>query len=165
MVERVLTPYFFLYQHEDFPALDPASTTALSVNQFGYNNPQFAIKPVPARDVRGDHAKVIRELGAAATVLLKNTNGTLPLENEKDIGVFGNGAPYPTIGSVYFDYENVSISYEVGTLDQGGGSGIVRHTELIAPLDAIRERVRKQSGRVQVLLEHKDIIDGKFRSI
>ncbi|KAJ4279256.1 hypothetical protein BFJ70_g16434 [Fusarium oxysporum] len=120
MVERVLTPYFFLHQHEDFPALDPASATALSVNQFGYNNPQFAIKPVPARDVRGDHAKVIRELGAAATVLLKNTNGTLPLENEKDIGVFGNGAPYPTIGSVYFDYENASISYEVGTLDQGG---------------------------------------------
>ncbi|EXL45604.1 hypothetical protein FOCG_12981 [Fusarium oxysporum f. sp. radicis-lycopersici 26381] len=165
MVERVLTPYFFLHQHEDFPALDPASATALSVNQFGYNNPQFAIKPVPARDVRRDHAKVIRELGAAATVLLKNTNGTLPLENEKDIGVFGNGAPYPTIGSVYFDYENASISYKVGTLDQGGGSGIVRHTELIAPLDAIRERVRKQSGRVQVLLEHKDIIDGKFRSI
>ncbi|KAH7220087.1 glycosyl hydrolase family 3 N terminal domain-containing protein [Fusarium oxysporum] len=165
MVERVLTPYFFLHQHEDFPALDPASATALSVNQFGYNNPQFAIKPVPARDVRGDHAKVIRELGAAATVLLKNTNGTLPLENEKDIGVFGNGAPYPTIGSVYFDYENASISYEVGTLDQGGGSGIVRHTELIAPLDAIRERARKQGGRVQALLEHKDIIDGKFRSI
>jgi beta-glucosidase len=165
MAERVRAPYFFLHQNEDFPALDPASATALSVNQFGYNNPQFPIKPVPARDVRGDHAKAIRELGAAATVLLKNTNGTLPLKNENDIGVFGNGAPYPTIGSVYFDYENASISYEMGTLDQGGGSGIVRHTELIAPLDAIRERVRKQSGRVQVLLEHQDIIEGNFRSI
>ncbi|EXA35986.1 hypothetical protein FOVG_13102 [Fusarium oxysporum f. sp. pisi HDV247] len=152
MVERVLTLYFFLHQHEDFPALDPASATALSVNQFGYNTTQFAIKPVPARDVRGGHAKVIRELGAAAT-------------NEKDIGVFGNGAPYPAIGSVYFNYENAPISYEVGTLDQGGGSGIVRNNELIAPLDANRERVRKQGGRVQVLLEHKDIIDGKFRSI
>ncbi|KAL5591820.1 hypothetical protein FOVSG1_010709 [Fusarium oxysporum f. sp. vasinfectum] len=142
MVERVLTLYLFLHQHEDFPALDPASATALSVNQFGYNTTQFAIKPVPARDVRGGHAK-----------------------NEKDIGVFGNGAPYPAIGSVYFDYENASISYEVGTLDQGGGSGIVRNNELIAPLDANRESVRKQGGRVQVLLEHKDIIDGKFRSI
>ncbi|KAL5586277.1 hypothetical protein FOBRF1_016147 [Fusarium oxysporum] len=146
MVERVLTLYFFLHQHEDFPALDPASATALSVNQFGYNTTQFAIKPVPARDVREYQ---------------RNT----ALENEKDIGVFGNGAPYPAIGSVYFDYENASISYEVGTLDQGGGSGIVRNNELIAPLDANRESVRKQGGRVQVLLEHKDIIDGKFRSI
>ncbi|KAH7195802.1 glycosyl hydrolase family 3 N terminal domain-containing protein [Fusarium oxysporum] len=152
MVERVLTLYFFLHQHEDFPALDLASATALSVNQFGYNTPQFAIKPVPARDVRGGHAKVIRELGATAT-------------NEKVIGVFGNGAPYPAIGSVYFDYENASMSYEVGTIDQGGGSGIVRNNELIVPLDANRESVRKQGGRVQVLLEHKDIIDGKFRSI
>ncbi|KAI3579249.1 glycoside hydrolase superfamily [Fusarium oxysporum f. sp. albedinis] len=152
MVERVLTLYFFLHQHEDFPALDPASATALSVNQFGYNTTQFAIKPVPARDVRGGHAKVIWELGAAAT-------------NENDIGVFGNGAPYPAIGSVYFGYENASISYEVGTLDQGGGSGIVRNNELIAPLDANQERVRKQGGWVQVLLEHKDIIDGNFRSM
>ncbi|EXL99771.1 hypothetical protein FOIG_08790 [Fusarium odoratissimum NRRL 54006] len=147
MVERVLTLYFFLHQHEDFPALDPASATALSVNQFGYNTTQFAIKPVPARDVRGEYQR--------------NT----ALENEKDFGVFGNGAPYPAIGSVYFDYENASISYEVGTLDQGGGSGIVRNNELIAPLDANRESVRKQGGRVQVLLEHKDIVDGKFRSI
>lgn len=53
----------------------------------------------------------------------------------------------------------------MGTLDQGGGSGIVRNNELIAPLYANQERVRKQGGRVQVLLEHKDIIDGKFRSI
>ncbi|RKL17621.1 putative beta-glucosidase G [Fusarium oxysporum] len=146
MVERVLTLYFFLHQHEDFPALDPASATALSVNQFGYNTTQFAIKPVPARDVREYQ---------------RNT----ALENENDIGVFGNGAPYPAIGSVYFGYENASISYEVGTLDQGGGSGIVRNNELIAPLDANQERVRKQGGWVQVLLEHKDIIDGKFRSI
>ncbi|KAG5654869.1 hypothetical protein KAF25_010993 [Fusarium avenaceum] len=165
MAERVLKPYFFLGQNKDFPDLDPSSNAALAVNQFGYKNAQFPITPVPARGVRGHHAKVIRELGAAATVLLKNTNGTLPLKNQADIGVFGNGAPYPTIGSIYFDYEDASLSYEMGTLDQGGGSGIVRHTELIAPLDAIRERVRKQGGRVQILLEHPEIIEGKFRSI
>ncbi|KAL3588031.1 hypothetical protein FPOAC2_13930 [Fusarium poae] len=146
MAERVLRPYFLLGQDKGFPTLDPASNAALGVNQFGYKNPPFPITPIPARDVRGDHAKIIRKLA--------------------DIGVFGNGAPYPTIGSVYFDYENASISYEMGTLDQGGGSGIVRHTDLIAPLDAIRERVRKQKGgRVQILLDHKEIIAGKFRSI
>lgn len=33
--------------------------------------------------VQGDHYKVIREIGAASTVLLKNTNDTLPLSVDK----------------------------------------------------------------------------------
>lgn len=33
--------------------------------------------------MQGDHYKVIREIGAASTVLLKNTNDTLPLNVDK----------------------------------------------------------------------------------
>jgi hypothetical protein len=35
---------------------------------------------------------LIRTIGAASTILLKNTNGALPLAKPKTIGVIGNGA-------------------------------------------------------------------------
>ncbi|KAI9146730.1 putative beta-glucosidase G [Paramyrothecium foliicola] len=141
MAERVLKPYFLLGQNEDFPTVDPSARSAFSAYQYGHNSPDFPVQSVVARDVRGDHAKTIRELGAAATVLLKNVNG-----------------------SVFLDVET-STSFEMGTLDIGGGSGTVRHTDLVAPLDAIQQHVRKQGGRVQVLMDHKEIIDGRFRTI
>jgi beta-glucosidase len=52
---------------------------------------QFILGPANV-DVRDDHAQLVRELGAAGTVLLKNTNNTLPLQAPKTIGVFGNDA-------------------------------------------------------------------------
>lgn len=44
--------------------------------------------------VQGDHYKLIREIGGASTVLLKNVNGALPLSLSKirRIGVFGSDA-------------------------------------------------------------------------
>ncbi|RGP70242.1 udp-glucose,sterol transferase [Fusarium sporotrichioides] len=166
MAERVMRPYFFLGQDKDFPDLDPSSAAFLIINQFSYNNPDFPVVAIPARDVRDEHPKGIRELGAAATVMLKNTNGTLPLKKQaRNVGIFGNGSPYPAVGAVYLGFTMSPISYEIGTLDQGGGSGTVRHTELIAPLDAIRERVKEEGGRVQILMDHQQIIYNNFRSI
>lgn len=43
-------------------------------------------------DVRGDHGDLIRDIGARATVLLKNTNGTLPLSKPKFLAVIGEDA-------------------------------------------------------------------------
>lgn len=52
-------------------------------------------------DVRDDHADLIRELGAAGIVLLKNTKNTLPLKAPKNIGVFGNDAG-DVVDGLYF---------------------------------------------------------------
>ena len=41
---------------------------------------------------------VIREIGAASTVLLKNTDGALPLAAPKSIAVVGNGAGNNSMG-------------------------------------------------------------------
>jgi beta-glucosidase len=72
-------------------------------------------------DARSDeHTKLIRELGAAGTVLLKNTNGALPLQQPKNIGVFGNDAADFTTGSY------PQADYDIGTLAVGGGSGTGR---------------------------------------
>lgn len=119
---------------------------------------------VPARDVRGGHAKLIRELGAAATVMLKNVNNTLPLKKVTEVGLFGNGLPYPTIGSVLRDYGE-NDGFEMGTVDIGGGSGTVRHTNLATPLDALQKHIEGYGGRAQILLDNNEIADGRFRTI
>ncbi|KAL2692537.1 hypothetical protein Neosp_002947 [[Neocosmospora] mangrovei] len=132
MAERVLTPYFLLGQDEDYPTVDPASGASFSVYQYGHKSELLLNYPkVPARDVRGSHAKLIRQLGAAGTVLLKNN----------------------------------PEGFEIGTVDIGGGSGTVRHTNLVTPLDAVRKHVEKMNGRVQVLLDNKELVDGRFRTI
>ena len=40
-------------------------------------------------DVQEDHFKVVREIGAAGTVLLKNVAGALPLRKPKSLAVIG----------------------------------------------------------------------------
>ena len=86
--------------------------------------------------MRGQHAELIRQLGAAGTVLLKNFNETLPLKNLKNVGVFGNDAVALVDG---FPSHNFT-SYDIGTLYGGGGSGAVRVEDPVAPLDAIKAR-------------------------
>lgn len=166
MAERVMTPYFLLGQDKKYPTVDPASGASFSVYQYGQNSELLLNFPeVSARNVRGNHAKLIRQLAAAGTVLLKNVNDTLPLKKQKEIGVFGNGASYPTIGSVYLDYGMYPEGFEMGTVDIGGGSGTVRHTNLVTPLDAVRKHVEELGGRVQVVLDNKELVDGRFRTI
>lgn len=165
MAERVMRPYFLLGQNEEFPTVDPGDGSAFLVYQYGHNSPLAALYPeVPARDVRGDHAKLIREVGAAGTVLLKNVNGTLPLKSQKQIGVFGNDASYPAVGSVFLDLESPE-GYKDGTIDIGGGSGTVRHTHLVTPLEAIQKKVDELGGHLQILLDNAEISDGRLRTI
>ncbi|THW98371.1 hypothetical protein D6D18_05149 [Aureobasidium pullulans] len=165
MVTRVIMPYYLLGQNQDFPEPDPASGGVFLNYQYGYNSPLSSVYPaVDARDVRADHAKIIRRIGAAGTVLLKNTNGALPLTHETNIGLLGNDVSYPTIGSVYLDYDNAE-GYEVGTLDIGGGSGTVRHTSFSTPEEAIERKARKLGIRVQKLFDNKEVAEGLFRTI
>jgi beta-glucosidase len=165
MAIRIMMPYYLLGQDHDFPTPDPSSGPVFSNYIFGYQSPLSAIYPaVDARDVRADHAKVIRKIGAAGTVLLKNTNSALPLTNETNIGLFGNDVPYPTIGSVFLGNGNAD-GYEMGTLDIGGGSGVVRHTSFSTPEEAIDTHMRKLGGRVQKLFDNNEIADGRFRTI
>jgi len=51
------------------------------------------------QNVQGDHGDHIRAAAAAGTVLLKNTNGALPLTGKEMLtGVFGEDAGDNTLG-------------------------------------------------------------------
>ena len=49
-------------------------------------------------DVQSDHYKIVREIGAAATVLLKNVAGALPLRAPKNVAIIGTPLRLGAIG-------------------------------------------------------------------
>ena len=160
MAERIMTPYFALGQDQDFPTVDPSLVTVLAAQygvSLGYE--------VVARDVRGDHAKLIRQISADGTVLLKNLNSTLPLKNFKNIGIFGNDAPGPTSALVSSLDVKMLDGPEFRTFDIGGGSGTVRHTNIVSPYQAIRERSEAEGARVQYIFDNDIIAGNDFSSI
>ncbi|KAK5173999.1 uncharacterized protein LTR77_001078 [Saxophila tyrrhenica] len=160
MCRRIMTPYF-QFQQTSYPMID-ASEPALAGNSVSDYNYTFNLGNQSDIDVRDDHSHLIRELGAAGTVLLKNTNNTLPLKTPKNVGVFGNDAADITIG-LYFgsDPDLQNIGYDIGVLPIGGGSGTARMTYVVNPLDAIKQKVASydEKALVQYVLNNTLVID------
>ncbi|KAH8701062.1 glycosyl hydrolase family 3 N terminal domain-containing protein [Talaromyces proteolyticus] len=152
MVRRILTPYLYLGQDKDYPSIDPSSQS-LFLENFGLLQPGM---PTPVgRDVRGNHSRLIRSIGAAGTVLLKNTNNTLPLKNPNNIGVFGNDAPDVSTGLIFPDN-----GFEIGTVVIGGGSGSGHNSFIVPPLDAIKDRARRTGSTVQYITNNTALAAG-----
>ena len=150
MAHRIMAPYFYLGQDKDFPAIDastPSTQRTWAEDTYRYNF-TYGEENV---DVRADHKKLIRELGAAGTVLLKN-EGALPLKSPKNIGIFGNDAGDITDG-LYFQNLLSSEGFEFGVLPVAGGSGTGRLTYTVSPLEAIKAKVG-DSGLVQYILNN-----------
>lgn len=97
-------------------------------------------------DVRQEHADLIREIGSASTVLLKNTNNALPLTGkEKFTAVFGDDAgdnPLGPNGCPDRGCDN-------GTLGMAWGSGTANFPYLITPETAIQNEVVGNNGVFQ----------------
>lgn len=105
-------------------------------------------------DVQGTHKNIIRQIGGASIVLLKNTNNTLPLTNPSTIAVIGSDAapnssgPNSTSGgtlsrSLTTDHHLPGCtdrSCDTGILAVGWGSGTADFPYLIDPLSAIKAR-------------------------
>ncbi|KAM0693560.1 hypothetical protein Q7P36_006816 [Cladosporium allicinum] len=148
MVRRIMTPYYRLNQNRaSFPGIDPSSggLNFFPPSSYLYN---FTYNSQSSVDVRGDHKKLIRELGAAGIVLLKNVDDALPLKAPKNIAVFGNDAGDLTNG--LYPQSN----YEFGVLASGGGSGTGRLSYVVTPLDAIKRRAEQDDALVQYVLNN-----------
>ncbi len=95
-------------------------------------------------DVRDDHFRTIRTIGAKSTVLLKNT-GVLPLTGkEKWTAVFGDDAGDSDLGANGCSDRGC----DNGTLAMGWGSGTADYPYLITPFDAIKNQVASNGGMV-----------------
>lgn len=148
MIERIMTPYYFLGQDVDYPGIDPDTADLNTFSPRSTWLKTFVLNGTKGVDVRANHNVLIRELGAASTVLLKNSNSTLPLKAPKSIAVFGNDASEDTEG-----YYN-QADFEYGTLSVGGGSGTGRLTYLVTPLEAIKTQAKVDSTLVQQFLNN-----------
>lgn len=168
MARRVMTPYFLLGQdNSNYPTVDPSTPLVLAVHvglPFEFLNVTY---PPPARDVRRNHSALVRQIGAAGTVLLKNIDSTLPLKYPRNIGVFGSDAADLTNGLTFVEPPGPAnpAGFEIGTLDIGGGSGSGRHSDLVSPLEAIKRRGQSIGARVQYILSNERLAANDFHSI
>ncbi|KAF6749518.1 cellulose-binding beta-glucosidase [Ephemerocybe angulata] len=137
MATRILAGYFLT--HQDQPSFPPVNFDAFKPDDQDLNE---------HIDVQTDaHEKLVRDLGAASVVLLKNERGALPLggnhatgkKAERDIVVVGSDAGPGRAGPNQFADQGGSD----GILAMGWGSGTTNFTYLITPLDAIQRRARK----------------------
>ncbi|THH31978.1 hypothetical protein EUX98_g2202 [Antrodiella citrinella] len=109
-------------------------------------------------NVQADHADLIRTIGDASTVLLKNSNNALPFTNSlKSIAVIGNGATNSSKGP-----NGISLSYtdrggDDGVLAMGWGSGTDNFPYLVAPVDAITARTKPVGITVTSSLSDTDL--------
>jgi beta-glucosidase len=160
MCRRIMSPYFYLQQNNNYPPIDGSSG---ALNFFPASNYLYNFTIGPSNvDVRDDHAALIRELGAAGMVLLKNTNNTLPLKTPANVGVFGNDAGDLTNG-LYSAGGGATneFGYEYGVLAVGGGSGTGRLSYVVPPLDAIKAKVASYNSKalVQYVLNNTQVIE------
>jgi beta-glucosidase len=166
MVLRIMTPYYFLGQDANYPPIDGYTPYLGFFPGTNYAD-NFTLGPLV--DVRKEeHVKLIRDLGAAGTVLLKNTNGALPLQQPKRIGVFGNDAADVTNGQYSISLTGTTIAngdYDIGTLAVGGGSGTGRFTNVVPPLEAIKTRARSYRANVQYITNNDAITGGGLSSL
>ncbi|KAK4549108.1 hypothetical protein LTR36_007564 [Oleoguttula mirabilis] len=102
-------------------------------------------------DVRGEHASLIRSIGARSTVLLKNVNNTLPLNGkEKLTAVFGNDAG-PNIDGPNSCSDR---GCDNGTLGMAWGSGSANFPYLVTPDTAIQNTVVAAGGAYESSLDN-----------
>jgi hypothetical protein len=140
MAIRVMAGYFLLGQDSGYPPVN--------FDTFKPNGPLDEHV-----NVQGNHAEIIRKVGAASTILLKNENGTLPLRKPRTLAMIGSDAGPPARGPNGFsDRGGVD-----GTLAMGWGSGTTQFPYLISPLEAIQRRAIQDHTLVSWSLEDFDL--------
>lgn len=101
-------------------------------------------------DVRQEHGDLIREIGSASTVLLKNTKNALPLTGyEKLTAVFGEDAG----DNLYGPNGCSDRGCDNGTLGMAWGSGSCNFPYLVTPETAIQNEIVGNNGVFQSITD------------
>ena len=146
MVTRIISAWYFVGRdNSSIPINFDSWTTDTFGNQHFFAMDGYGLINEHV-DVRDEHANLVRQIGSASTVLLKNTNKTLPLTGkEKFTAVFGSDAganPYGPNGCPDRACDN-------STLAMGWGSGSANFPYLVTPDTAIQNEVLSHQGVYQ----------------
>jgi len=153
MVMRTMAAYFKVGRDT---ARVPVNFNSWNSSTFGYAHPQgpegyeqinFHV------DVQADHKKLIREMGSASTVLLKNTGNVLPLKKPKSIAVIGEDAHDNPAGPNSCGDRGCNS----GTLAMGWGSGTANFPYLIAPNTALKAQAAKDGSKYANVSNNYDL--------
>ncbi|KAH9922142.1 beta-glucosidase [Amylocystis lapponica] len=140
MVTRILAGWYLLGQDEGYPPVT-----------FNVNDPYNQSQNLHV-DVEADHYQLVREIGAAGAVLLKNQAGVLPLNKPRSIVLVGSDAGDAPMGpNGYTDRGG-----DAGVLAMGWGSGSCNYPYLISPVDAVQDRARVDGSSVSWWLNDWD---------
>ncbi|KAI0374300.1 beta-glucosidase [Pilatotrama ljubarskyi] len=123
MATRILAAWFMLGQDSGYPKVNFNSWLPFLASNV---------------NVQGDHASLIRTMGAASMILLKNQGNVLPLHAPRSIAIVGSGAR----SAILSENECLDHSCDDGILGVGWGSGSASFPYLVAPLDAITTRAK-----------------------
>ncbi|KAI9038990.1 beta-glucosidase [Aspergillus affinis] len=160
MIVRIMTPYYWLGQDKpSYPSVDSQVAllnTDSPIKDWLYD---WKFTGSSNRDVRGNHSALIRQHGAASTVLLKNERNALPLRKPRNIVIAGNDAG-PII-----DAATTRSNAEYGVLVNSGSSGSCRLTTLSTPLEAITARALRHGGIVQPYLNNTLVAENSLPSL
>ncbi|CAE6533613.1 unnamed protein product, partial [Rhizoctonia solani] len=148
MVTRIIAGWYLTGQEKGYPAVN-------------FNTPTIDSGPLNLHvDVQGDHYKGIREMGAASTILLKNTKGALPLKKPVSLVAIGSDAAPPLRGPNGFT-DRAGVD---GTLAMAWGSGTAEFPYLISPIEALQARAKEDHTSISWYTLDWDTAGAKTRA-
>lgn len=125
MAMRIVSAWYKMKQDKDFPKVTLDS---------------FHLDMAPFVDVQGDHKKLVREMGAASNVLLKNEKNALPIDPKKikKISIIGSDS---AVNSSLLNCHNHACTGH--TLAAGWGSGSTYFPYIVDPLSGLADAFGK----------------------
>ncbi|OJT11066.1 hypothetical protein TRAPUB_12437 [Trametes pubescens] len=138
MATRILAAWYMMGQDSGYPAVNFNSW----ISFLGSNV-----------NVQGDHASLIRTIGAQSAVLLKNQGSVLPLSAPKSLAIVGTGAR----SAIFGPNECSDHSCNDGVLAVGWGSGTASFPYLTAPLDALQAKAKVDGTSVSTWTFSDDV--------
>jgi beta-glucosidase-like glycosyl hydrolase len=100
LATRIIAAWYYL--HQDSPSYPETNFDAF------HSDNQLTNQHI---DVQSNHYKLVREMGAASTVLLKNVNHALPLDKPRSIVLVGSDAGSGLIGPNEFADQVKTLIY------------------------------------------------------
>lgn len=154
MAVRIMAGFFYVDLPVEREPINFSSWTRDTYGHEHYYGGQGPIVQVNDHvDVTANHSALIREIGAASTVLLKNV-GALPLKGtEKLTAVFGEDAGPNLLGPNGCSDRGC----DQGTLGMAWGSGSTEFPYLVTPDAAIQNHVLANGGSYESILDNWDL--------